>query len=239
LYQFFGATTFRAQRGVRKRGSKTAMNKRTGHTRFLFLAVVFEGSLVAVAFALGWLFRIDVLHRLQFTAIPAVVGLMGAIPPFALLLATERFQIPALERIKKLLLETLGPPLRACRWYEIAVLALVAGIGEEFLFRGAVQPLIEKWTASTGWGWLAGLILSNVIFGLLHFITPTYAVLAGLMGVYFGLLLDATGTSNLLAPILAHGLYDYLAFLVLIRAAKSAPGPRAGETGNGESPAKD
>jgi hypothetical protein len=70
---------------------------------------------------------------------------------------------------------------------------------------------------------LAGLILSNVIFGLLHCITPTYAILAGLIGVYFGLLLDATGTPNLLAPILAHGLYDYLAFLVVIRAAEAMP----------------
>jgi hypothetical protein len=61
-----------------------------------------------------------------------------------------------------------------------------------------------------------------VIFGLLHFITPTYALLAGLMGAYFGLLLDATGSRNLLGPILAHGLYDYLAFLVVIRAARQS-----------------
>jgi membrane protease YdiL (CAAX protease family) len=199
------------------------MKQPTGHPRFLSLAVVFEGSLVAVAFAIGWLFRIDVLHRLQLALIPAVAGLAGAIPPFALLITTDRFKIPALERIKSLLLDTLGPYLRACRSYEVVALALVAGIGEEFLFRGAIQPLFERWTASTGWGWLAGLILSNVIFGLLHCITPTYAILAGLIGVYFGLLLDATGTPNLLAPILAHGLYDYLAFLVVIRAAEAMP----------------
>jgi uncharacterized protein len=215
------------------------MNERIGHTRFLLLAVVFEGSLVAVALAIGWFFRIDVLHRLQLGAVSAVFGLVGAIPPFALLLATERFQIPALERIKKLLLETLGPSLKECRWYEVVVLALVAGIGEEFLFRGAVQPLFARWTASTGWGWLAGLILSNVVFGLLHFITPTYAVLAGLMGVYFGLLLDATGTPNVLPPILAHGFYDYLAFLVLIRAAKSVPVAEDGNSGEGDLQIKD
>ena len=199
------------------------MNERIGRTRFLSLAVVFEGSLVAVALVIGWFFQIDVLGRLQLAVIPALVGLAGAIPPYALLITTERFKIPALERIKRLLLETLGPSLRACRWYEVVVLALVAGIGEEFLFRGALQPLFERWTAPTGWGWLAGLILSNVIFGLLHCVTPTYGVLAGLMGVYFGLLLEATGTRNLLPPILAHGLYDYLAFLVVIRAANEMP----------------
>lgn len=230
---------FRAQRHGSKRAPTTAMNETISHTRFLSLALVFEGALVAVAFAIGWLFRIDVLHRLQFTAVSAVVGLVGAIPPFALLMTTERFEIPALERIKKLLLETLGPSLRQCRWYEVIALALVAGIGEEFLFRGAVQPLFAKWTASTGWGWVAGLILSNVVFGFLHFITPTYAVLAGLMGVYFGLLLDATGTSNLLAPILAHGLYDYLAFLVLIRATNSGPAPKGGDSSDSDSQPND
>jgi membrane protease YdiL (CAAX protease family) len=199
------------------------MNQRISRTRFMSLAVIFEGSLVAVALALGWIFHIDVLGRLIFSVGATVVGLVGAVPPFALLLTTERFKIPALERIKRLLLETLGPSLLVCRWYDVVALAAVAGVGEEFLFRGALQPLLERWTTSTSWSWVAGLLLSNVIFGLLHFITPTYAVLAGLMGVYFGLLLDATGSRNVLGPILAHGLYDYLAFVVLIRTVRRSP----------------
>jgi uncharacterized protein len=199
------------------------MNERIDRVRFMSLAVLFEGSLVVVALALGGFFRIDVLGSLRPSLAAAFVGLVGAIPPFVLLVATDRMKIPALERIKKLVLESLGPSLTSCRWYDVVLLAAVAGIGEEFLFRGAVQPLFERWTASTGWSRSAGLILSNLIFGLLHFITPTYALLAGLMGVYFGLLLDATGPKNLLGPILAHGLYDYLAFLVLIRAARRGP----------------
>ena len=35
-----------------------------------------------------------------------------------------------------------------------------------------------------------------MIFGLLHFLTPTYALLAGLMGVYFGVLLDSTQSAQ-------------------------------------------
>jgi uncharacterized protein len=198
------------------------MSDRIGRARFMTLAVIFEGSLVLVALALGWIFRIDVLSGLQPGVISAAIGLSGAIPPFALLLLAERLRIAALERIKKILLETLGPWLLACRWYDVIVLAVIAGIGEEFLFRGALQPLFERWTVSSGWGGACGLILSNLIFGLLHFITPTYAILAGLMGLYFGLLLDVTEPRSLLAPILAHGLYDYLAFLVLIRSAKAA-----------------
>jgi membrane protease YdiL (CAAX protease family) len=198
----------------------------SGRARFMSLAVLFEGGLVFVALGLGWLFRIDVLGGLRPSAAAAVAGLVAAVPPFVLLLATERIRFGPLERIKELVLETLGPSLAACKWYDVVLLATLAGFGEELLFRGVVQVLIERWaagwTTSGDWSWAAGLILSNVIFGLLHFITPTYAVLAGLMGVYFGLLLNVTGSHSLLAPILAHGLYDYLAFLVLIRATASS-----------------
>ena len=50
------------------------MKERTGHTRFLALGVVFEGFLVVIAIAIGWFFQIDVIRRLHFAAIPAVVA---------------------------------------------------------------------------------------------------------------------------------------------------------------------
>ena len=120
-----------------------------------------------------------------------------AIPPFVLLLVSGTVQVRSARTDQRIVLETLGPSLAACRWYDIVLLAALAGVGEEVLFRGLVQPLFERWTLGTGYEWAAGLILSNVIFGLLHFITPTYALLAGLMGAYFGLLLDVTGSRNL------------------------------------------
>jgi membrane protease YdiL (CAAX protease family) len=194
----------------------------------MYLAIPFEGGLVFVALGLGWLFRIDILGGLRPSLAATVAGLVAAVPPFVLLLATERIQLGPLERIKELVLETLGPSLGACRWYDVVLLAALAGFGEELLFRGVVQILFERWTerwtASGDWSWVAGLILSNVIFGLLHFVTPTYALLAGVMGIYFGLLLNVTESHSLLTPILAHGLYDYLAFLVLIRATASRHG---------------
>jgi hypothetical protein len=97
----------------------------------------------------------------------------------------------------------------------------LAGFGEELLFRGVLQRLFEHWLDSRGCGWIGGLCASNVIFGLLHFLTATYAVLAGLMGIYFGVLLDATHPPSLVTAVVAHGLYDYLAFLLLRRAART------------------
>jgi hypothetical protein len=46
-------------------------------------------------------------------------------------------------------------------------------------------------------------------------LSATYAILAALIGLYLGLLLIWTG--NLLAPAVAHGLYDFIALLYLVR----------------------
>ena len=39
----------------------------------------------------------------------------------------------------------------------------------------------------------------------------------GVVGVYLGLLVHATDQPNWLTPAIAHGLYDWLAFLVVAR----------------------
>jgi hypothetical protein len=92
----------------------------------------------------------------------------------------------------------------------------VAGISEEILFRGVIQPWLE-----VSWGLTAGLLLSNVLFGLVHSVTPLYSVLAGLVGIYLGVMMDIQGDRNLLTPIIIHALYDFLAFLALMRAYRS------------------
>src|SRR5262249_40898930 len=98
---------------------------------------------------------------------------------------------------------------------DLAVISLVAGFGEEMLFRGVMQGVLGRWL---GAGY--GLTIAAVAFGLLHLITPTYALLATLCGVYFGGLILLT--ENLLVVIVPHALYDFLALLYLVRSPASA-----------------
>ena len=175
------------------------LTKRYG---FVIVAVAFETSLIAFAAALAWWFQIDSLSTLSFDFRGALWGVAGTGPMIALFLAGSRFPVGPLRTIKELLLELLGPSLAACRWYDLLLVATVAGFSEELLFRGVLQPLL-------------GLIWSNVLFGLAHAVTVSYAVLAGLIGGYLGWMLSASG--NLLAPIIAHALYDFLAFLAVAR----------------------
>jgi membrane protease YdiL (CAAX protease family) len=197
----------------------------TDRSHFLRLAAVFEGGLVFVALALGLLFQINPFVDFCIDRASVFVGIAAALLPFALLVVSDRFRFSALERMKRIVLQLLGPSLAACRWYELVLVAALAGFGEELVFRGVLQRLLERWLDFGGSGHIAGLIASNVIFGLLHFLTPTYALLAGLMGVYFGVLLDSTNPPSLVVPMVAHGVYDYLAFLLLRRAARTGAMP--------------
>ncbi len=95
------------------------------------------------------------------------------------------------------------------QWAIIAV-SLLAGFGEELLFRGVIQAGLEQLT-----GTATGLVLASLIFGLLHAITPAYFILATIMGLYLGLLYQLTG--NLLIPCLVHALYDWAAITWYLR----------------------
>jgi len=57
--------------------------------------------------------------------------------------------------------------------------------------------------------------VASMLFGLAHLVTPTYALLAGIIGAYLGTLVFVTG--DLFAPILSHALYDYVALRYLVR----------------------
>lgn len=62
------------------------------------------------------------------------------------------------------------------------------------------------------------LYASSIIFGLAHAVTPLYALLVTLVGYYLSLSMDmGGGDSNLLIPILIHSLYDFFAFIMLMR----------------------
>ena len=180
---------------------------------FMLLGICFEAALVVLAMGLGWLVAIQPFDMLDVSWKSLCLGLLGVLPMLAFFAVTYQVDFAPFRRIKDFLIEIVGPILLRIRWYDVILLSLLAGVCEELLFRG----LLQTWLAR--WGALVGLIGSNVVFGLVHAITPTYAVLALTMGVYLGWLFQASD-SNLTIPIIAHATYDYIAFLVIIAAAK-------------------
>ncbi len=170
-----------------------------------------------MALFLGWIADINPFADLNFSEKAVFYGLMGTLPIFLLFLAMQQLQIDSVQQIRKLLLETLGPSMHGYGWADLLVLASIAGLSEEVLFRGLIQPWLES-----SWGMSAGLLVSNIIFGLVHAVTPLYAVLAMLIGIYLGLFLDYGGERNLLTPVIIHALYDFLAFFVIMRGYRAS-----------------
>ena len=190
------------------------MNMTLTRAQFLWLATLFEGSLGATAFMAGAASDIDPLQNLQADLRDVVWGFLGTLPLYVAFLQTQRFE--RLREVRELLTDKLGGILAACRWHELLYVGLLAGVTEELLFRGFLQPWLEE-----HWGWLGGLLFSNLVFALVHWITPMYGLLAGICGLYLGLMLDVSGERNLIIPILIHSLYDFLAFMVVAGAWRS------------------
>ena len=121
-----------------------------------------------------------------------------------------RWPVGPLSRIKQFSEEVIRPLFASCTVLDLAVISLLAGVGEEMLFRGVLQA-----DFSQRWGLWTGIVAASLLFGALHPITPAYVVLAAGLGVYLGYLWVATG--NLLVVIVAHALYDFLALVFLMR----------------------
>ncbi len=117
-----------------------------------------------------------------------------------------------LVRIKQLSEEFIREWFASCSVLQLGLISLLAGIGEEMLFRGVIQDTLSAWINP-----LAGIVLASLLFGLMHPITPFYVVLAALMGAFLGWIFIVT--DNLLPAIITHGLYDFLALTYLTRVA--------------------
>lgn len=177
---------------------------------FLRLATLFEGGLGLIALLLGSWLSVDPLSDLHPELPAFLLGLVGVIPLYVLFILGQH--LPWLKPLQEILIQRLGGLLAQCRWYELLYLAALAGITEELLFRGFVQPWLE-----THWGYIGGLVFSNLIFALVHWISPLYALMAAIAGFYLGLSLDVGESRNLLTPMIIHSLYDFVAFIAVAR----------------------
>ena len=147
---------------------------------------------------------------MQWNRTGVTVGFLATLPLLGGLVWCLRTHQPAIARLMRRIEREVAPLFHGIGPGGLALLAALAGVGEEALFRGVLQP----WLAGTVSPWPA-VVLTAVLFGALHPVSPMYVLLASLAGAYFGALLVLTG--NLLAPIVAHAGYDFVALLVLAR----------------------
>jgi len=179
--------------------------------------------LAFLAVLLGWMLGLSPTETVSLNPYAVLLGSLAVLPLMGLLVACDRIPWRPVQEVGRVLDEWIAPMFKSCTWGELAAISLLAGLGEELLFRGVFQAATADWTgdflphspagAMIG-DWIA-LVLVAIVFGLLHAVNVAYAVLATLMGLYLGWLWMATG--NLAVPIVAHTVYDFLALRYILR----------------------
>ena len=187
------------------------------------LAIVFEGGLMVIAILLSLLLDLPFLDWIRPTVSAAFWGVLFTAPLLLGLWASRRSRWPPLANLFEEIEETVVPLFATTSVAGLAVISVLAGVGEEALFRGVLQSVLAG-----PLGTVVALLVTSTVFGLVHYVTRTYAVMAGAIGLYLGVL--ALVFDSLVVPMIVHALYDFLALVALTkRGGARQPVEPAGE----------
>lgn len=171
--------------------------------KLLGLALLVEGAAFIAALVLARQWGIALFPLTEHLLRDMLIGTAAAAIPFALFVFTlsERAEtIPLLGSVRRIMRGEIKAIFASATLVDICLISLWAGLAEELLFRGVIQA---KW----------GLLAASILFGLLHCVTPAYALLAMVIGLYIGLLHHFF--QSLLIPIQLHSIYDFGALIYL------------------------
>lgn len=171
----------------------------------------FEIGLGVLALVLAWGFGLSLVAAFGANWTQSfVLGVLATAPMLMLLFGLESSRFEWVVTLRRFVEEKLVPLFAGVGPGGTLLVALSAGIFEELLFRAVIQQGLSDWL-----GLWPGLLLASLLFGLAHAMTWSYLVLATLMGLYLGGLYIWSG--NLIAPMLTHFLYDWVALTWLLR----------------------
>lgn len=137
------------------------------------------------------------------------IGTLFAIATFLLFALIYRFGGKFAQTLLKDTRRVSGI-FRGYSWVHLGCVAALAGVGEELLFRGFLQTWLSSYFAIT-WA----ILVTSIIFGVLHYLSHAYFISVILMSVAFGVAYYVT--DSLLMVMVWHGAYDFIALVVLIK----------------------
>jgi hypothetical protein len=177
----------------------------------VLLALAVEGSLAFLAITVAWLVDLRPFDQIDPSIAQAILrGIVATLPMLLMLVLLLRSRLPALvelrDQVNWLVKELLG----GASVVQLALIAAVAGFSEELLFRGVLQPLVDRFTSP-----FVAIVLVSIVFGLMHALSRAYFVFATLVSLYLGWL--AWNYSDLVAPIVVHALYDFVALVWFVK----------------------
>jgi membrane protease YdiL (CAAX protease family) len=163
---------------------------------------------------LAWLLGVSLREQFSTTASAALRsvgwGIVATLPLLAGFWWLVHSQAPTLQQMRARVDQLLRELFPSANLMELAVISALAGVTEELLFRGVVQTYSISWTTP-----IVGLAIASLVFGAFHAMSRLYFVLTTAVGAYLGALL--LWCQDLTVPIIAHGLYDFLALAYMTR----------------------
>jgi membrane protease YdiL (CAAX protease family) len=185
---------------------KPEMNPRRAQN--VAMAMFFEVGLGFAGVIVAALAGIDLKGQLGVSSGAVIRGLLACLPMLLMLLVLYHVKWKPLTELREEVERIVGELFGGSSWLELALVSIAAGVGEEILFRGVLQPLAIHWLS-----FWPGFILVAILFGLAHAMTKIYFIMAAVIGIYFGWL--AMRDNNLVAPIVTHAVYDFLALVII------------------------
>lgn len=178
-------------------------------TTLLLFTLFVEGGLYLVGlFLMGGSGAVRANFSLSWSG--TFYALLLSLPMFAALYFAMRSKWKPLSELRIELEEKVVPIFVNSNIVDLVLIALLAGAGEELFFRGWLQGALSNRLRL----WL-GILIASAIFGFAHYLSFTYAIYAFITGIYLGVIYHLTG--NLFVVMTIHGLYDFIALVILVR----------------------
>ena len=178
-------------------------------------------SLALLAIAIGALVGFSPLGGIDFRrdALPDHLaamfwGVVATVPMLSTMVLVEKVPVRCVWHLRHFVRRRIVPVFAHESIGSLAMISAAAGVGEELLFRGLVQAGLASWIGGRHGVWIA-VAAASLAFGLAHCLTRSYVVLAAIIGAYLGWLFWFSG--HLLVPIVAHGLYDFVALVYFVK----------------------
>ncbi|KPQ27086.1 MAG: CAAX protease self-immunity [Marinobacter excellens HL-55] len=185
------------------------MRDRRGSSISTPAALLFQGGIGVVGLLAIWLLDIPVLSGGLGLTEAMLFGVVGALATYVSLLL--------LTRNSWLFPDDLSSQMQALynfavsfRWPVLVTLSILAGVGEELLFRGGIQGWLLQYTGP----WTA-VLAASVLFGLVHYVSFTYFLVATGLGLVLGTAYQLSGSLELV--MVWHAVYDMMALYCLLR----------------------
>jgi uncharacterized protein len=177
------------------------------------VAVAFELALALLGWLVAWVAGVPLVALVwpvRNLAAAVAYGVLATIPLMPLLAAMLLCYWRPIAWLRRLVTRFVRQLFGRARLWQLALVSLAAGIGEEVLFRGALQSIAVDFTTP-----MLGIAIASVLFGAVHAASWSYFWLATLVGAYLGLLAEWRG--EILSAAIAHALYDFVALTCIAR----------------------